>query len=249
MNRLSHTLALVRSSTLSATPRPTLVHFARAMSQSAAPTQGDKLVLAERQGPVLVLTLNRPKALNALSSPLFEQLNGEFAKAQVDDDVRAVVLTGGEKNFAGESRRRSASRMSRGAAKTARAERRDEDAERSEKQHRAKREYHSERSENPSSERSEMSLPRPPSEAREHTGRKGRPTRRARRRRAREQQRRRHSFERSENTYRVKATPPIQSGGKSPSRASLVVRISMNRDHPSASADLPPSQPEPTSRK
>ncbi|KAJ9115682.1 hypothetical protein QFC20_001009 [Naganishia adeliensis] len=70
------------------------------MSQSAAPTQGDKLVLAERQGPVLVLTLNRPKALNALSSPLFEQLNGEFAKAQVDDDVRAVVLTGGEKNFA-----------------------------------------------------------------------------------------------------------------------------------------------------
>jgi enoyl-CoA hydratase len=102
MNRLSHTLSLVRSSTLSATPRPTLVHFARAMSQSAAATQGDKLVLAERKGPVLVLTLNRPKALNALSSPLFEQLNGEFAKAQVDDEVRAVVLTGGEKNFAGE---------------------------------------------------------------------------------------------------------------------------------------------------
>lgn len=107
MNRLSHTFALARSATLAATPRPTLVHFARAMSQStaaAAAAQGEQLVLSEKKGNVLVLTLNRPKALNALSSPLFEQLNGEFAKAQVDDEVRAVVLTGGEKNFAGGSR-------------------------------------------------------------------------------------------------------------------------------------------------
>jgi 1,4-dihydroxy-2-naphthoyl-CoA synthase len=106
MNRLSCTFALARSATLAATPRPTLVHFARAMSQStaAAASQGEQLVLSEKKGNVLVLTLNRPKALNALSSPLFEQLNGAFAKAQVDDEVRAVVLTGGEKNFAGESR-------------------------------------------------------------------------------------------------------------------------------------------------
>lgn len=74
----------------------------RAMSSSTAAST-DKLVLSERHGPVLVLTLNRPKALNALSSPLFGELNKEFENAQRDAEVRAVVLTGGEKVFAGES--------------------------------------------------------------------------------------------------------------------------------------------------
>jgi hypothetical protein len=64
----------------------------------------DQLVLVDRQGPVTVLTLNRPKALNALSSPLFVQLNNELDKAAQDDQVKCIVLTGGEKVFAGESR-------------------------------------------------------------------------------------------------------------------------------------------------
>jgi hypothetical protein len=106
--RTAHTFALLRSSTLTATPRPALVHFARAMSQSTASqvsdiVADDRLVLTERRGAVLVLTLNRPKALNALSSPLFEVLNEEFDKAQREEGVRAVVLTGGEKVFAGKS--------------------------------------------------------------------------------------------------------------------------------------------------
>lgn len=105
--RTAHTFALLRSSTLTATPRPALVHFARAMSQSTASqvsdiVADDRLVLTERRGSVLVLTLNRPKALNALSSPLFEVLNEEFDKAQREEGVRAVVLTGGERVFAGE---------------------------------------------------------------------------------------------------------------------------------------------------
>jgi enoyl-CoA hydratase len=49
---------------------------------------------------VLILQLNRPKALNALSSPLFEQLNTELKKGDEDDSIRAIVLTGGEKVFA-----------------------------------------------------------------------------------------------------------------------------------------------------
>ena len=109
--RTAHAVALLRSTTLTATPRPALVHFARAMSQSSQSSAsqastavaGDRLVLSERRGAVLVLTLNRPKALNALSSPLFAELNAEFDKAQREEGVRAVVLTGGEKNFAGES--------------------------------------------------------------------------------------------------------------------------------------------------
>ncbi|GFZ46907.1 hypothetical protein JCM24511_04127 [Saitozyma sp. JCM 24511] len=71
--------------------------YLRAMSTSAEP-----LVLASRSpnNSVAILTLNRPKALNALSSPLFDELNAELEKADEDDSVRAIVITGSEKAFA-----------------------------------------------------------------------------------------------------------------------------------------------------
>ena len=60
------------------------------------------MVLSEKSksGKVVVLRLNRPKALNALSSPLFEQLNVELEKADNDESVGAIVITGSEKAFA-----------------------------------------------------------------------------------------------------------------------------------------------------
>ena len=71
--------------------------LARAMS-----TSPESLILSTRSSSnhVAILTLNRPKALNALSSPLFAQLNEELDKAGDDDSVRAVVITGGDKVFA-----------------------------------------------------------------------------------------------------------------------------------------------------
>jgi enoyl-CoA hydratase len=71
--------------------------YLRAMSTSTEP-----LVLSSRSpnNSVAILTLNRPKALNALSSPLFDQLNAELEKADEDDSVRAIVITGSEKAFA-----------------------------------------------------------------------------------------------------------------------------------------------------
>lgn len=65
-------------------------------------TTSEPLVLASRSASnnVAILQLNRPKALNALSSPLFDTLNEELAKADEDESVRAIVLTGGEKVFA-----------------------------------------------------------------------------------------------------------------------------------------------------
>lgn len=77
---------------------PLRLHI-RAMS-SAAPSE--RLVLSSRSpsNNVAVLTLNRPKAKNALSSPLFEELNAELEKADQDDGVRAIVITGGDKVFA-----------------------------------------------------------------------------------------------------------------------------------------------------
>lgn len=49
------------------------------------------------------VTLNRPKALNALSSPLFQELNDALSKYDQDKDIGAIVITGSEKAFAGQS--------------------------------------------------------------------------------------------------------------------------------------------------
>lgn len=56
-------------------------------------------VLAEREGPVLQLTLNRPDRLNAVSRPLYERLIEELEGADADPDVRCVVLTGAGRAF------------------------------------------------------------------------------------------------------------------------------------------------------
>ncbi|KAF8348168.1 enoyl-CoA hydratase [Amanita rubescens] len=58
-------------------------------------------ILTSRPEPsVTLITLNRPKALNALSSPLFKELNQALADADNDSSVGAIVLTGSEKAFA-----------------------------------------------------------------------------------------------------------------------------------------------------
>ena len=52
------------------------------------------LVLTERDGAVAVVTLNRPEAMNALSSALRAELAQVMLELDQDDSVRAVVLTG-----------------------------------------------------------------------------------------------------------------------------------------------------------
>src|SRR5688500_16958099 len=57
------------------------------------------LVLAERRGPIAVLTLNRPDKLNAISRPMLLQLAGALQGAQDDSTVRAIVLAGNGRAF------------------------------------------------------------------------------------------------------------------------------------------------------
>jgi methylglutaconyl-CoA hydratase len=52
-----------------------------------------------REGGVLTLTLNRPDKRNALSSVLVEALHGALDSADLDAEVRVVVLTGAGKDF------------------------------------------------------------------------------------------------------------------------------------------------------
>lgn len=54
----------------------------------------------ERRGAVVLITLNRPKALNALSADLMTDLGHALASTEENADVGAVVITGNEKAFA-----------------------------------------------------------------------------------------------------------------------------------------------------
>jgi enoyl-CoA hydratase/carnithine racemase len=58
------------------------------------------VLLSDREGEILVLTLNRPAVANALDSTLQEAVVGALAAAAADDAVRAVILTAsGERVF------------------------------------------------------------------------------------------------------------------------------------------------------
>lgn len=60
----------------------------------------NRVLKGERHDNVLVLTLNRPQALNAINGELRAQLIAALASANDDEEVRALVLTGaGERAF------------------------------------------------------------------------------------------------------------------------------------------------------
>ena len=58
-------------------------------------------ITTETRGAVTLITLNRPKALNALNAQILDELIQAFDAYQADDGQRCAVLTGsGEKAFA-----------------------------------------------------------------------------------------------------------------------------------------------------
>lgn len=60
----------------------------------------DANVLVERDGPVALLTLNRPKVLNALNQATMDELAAALEALDRDDAVRCMVLAGSERAFA-----------------------------------------------------------------------------------------------------------------------------------------------------
>ena len=57
-------------------------------------------ILVETRGKVGLITLNRPKALNALSPDLMRELGAALTAFEADSTVGAMVITGNEKAFA-----------------------------------------------------------------------------------------------------------------------------------------------------
>jgi enoyl-CoA hydratase len=71
----------------------------RSESIDTATESSEHVLLTEDIGPVRRLTMNRPKALNALSGELIDALSVAFADAAVDERVRVVVLRGAGRAF------------------------------------------------------------------------------------------------------------------------------------------------------
>ena len=59
----------------------------------------DDVVLYQREGRVAVVTINRPSARNTITYEVLDELLAVFARADADDDVRAVVVTGAGEYF------------------------------------------------------------------------------------------------------------------------------------------------------
>lgn len=57
-------------------------------------------LLLETHGPVLLIRLNRPEALNALNARLMTELVQTLTEADTNPEVRCIVLTGSDKAFA-----------------------------------------------------------------------------------------------------------------------------------------------------
>jgi enoyl-CoA hydratase/carnithine racemase len=56
-------------------------------------------ILYETDGPVLTVTLNRPDKLNAYTGVMGAELEDAFLRADADDDVRAIIVTGAGRGF------------------------------------------------------------------------------------------------------------------------------------------------------
>ena len=59
-----------------------------------------KAELAGEKKNVAVITLNRPKALNALCNGLVAEISDALDRYEADDSIGAIVITGSEKAFA-----------------------------------------------------------------------------------------------------------------------------------------------------
>jgi enoyl-CoA hydratase/carnithine racemase len=58
-------------------------------------------LLYEREGPILTVTLNRSDKFNAYTATMGLELEDAFRRADLDDDVRVIIVTGAGRGFCG----------------------------------------------------------------------------------------------------------------------------------------------------
>ena len=60
-------------------------------------------LLLEKQGPALLVTINRPDVRNAMSLQMVAELATVFAQIESDGSIRAVVIRGAGGHFTGQA--------------------------------------------------------------------------------------------------------------------------------------------------
>ncbi len=78
--------------------------FSRAVNNTWSAAPSYEYILVDTRGDKKndgVITLNRPKARNALCDPLMRELSSALDAFEVDPAIGAVVITGDDKAFAG----------------------------------------------------------------------------------------------------------------------------------------------------
>jgi len=84
-----------------ATLRPKIILTSTFLRACTTTSSGPfEMILSEKKGKVGLITLNRPKALNALCNQLVSELNDAVSDFNEDKEVGAIVITGSGKAFA-----------------------------------------------------------------------------------------------------------------------------------------------------
>ncbi len=68
-------------------------------SNSESAADNEAAVLTERQGHLLIVTLNRPERKNAINGEMLVRMLDAFIEADTNPDIRAIVLTGAGGDF------------------------------------------------------------------------------------------------------------------------------------------------------
>src|ERR1700730_13029839 len=69
-------------------------------SPGSRPQMPYEMILVERKARVGIITLNRPKQMNALNPLLMQELAKALYEFDADEGIGAIVITGSEKAFA-----------------------------------------------------------------------------------------------------------------------------------------------------
>src|SRR5258708_36607473 len=69
-------------------------------NENAADHDDEGAVLIEQRGPIAIITLSRPAALNALTWTMYQQMEAHLEQLAADDTTRAIIIRGEGKAFA-----------------------------------------------------------------------------------------------------------------------------------------------------
>ncbi len=80
--------------------RKRIIQLAPAIRKYSTGGSFEHIIVSKPAPGVRLVQLNRPKALNALCTPLILELNSALEAADKDTEIGAIVITGSEKSFA-----------------------------------------------------------------------------------------------------------------------------------------------------